>query len=80
MRSPATASTRMRAFVTTNTQFRTRTLYKVKPVDAAICPTNSQRETPSLVPSRHCFSTWRARVASRIAELTQPTSSTTPAR
>jgi hypothetical protein len=77
MTSPATASTRMRAFVTTNTQFRTRTLYSVNPMEAAICPANSQRETPSLVPSRHCFSTWRARVASRIAELVHPTSSTT---
>ena len=37
----------------------------------------SQFETPSLEPSRHCLSTWRTSVASRIAELSQPTSSTT---
>jgi hypothetical protein len=38
---------------------------------------NSQRDTPSLVPSRHCFATWLARVASSIAELSQPMSTTT---
>jgi hypothetical protein len=68
----------MSAFVTTKTQFRTSQLYSVKPADAAICPAKSQRDTPSLVPSRHCFATCRASVASRIAELTQPTASTTP--
>jgi hypothetical protein len=77
MTRPRIASTRMSAFVTTNTQFLTSALYTVNPTDAAVCPMNSQRDTPSLVPSRHCFATCRARVTRRIAELSQPMSSTT---
>jgi hypothetical protein len=77
MRSPTTASQRMRAFVTTNTQLRTSELYRVNPADAAICPTKSQRDTPSLVPSRHCFATCCTSVASRIAELVHPIASVT---
>jgi hypothetical protein len=80
MRAPRIAFTRMSAFVTANTQFRTRRLYAVNPAEAAVCPRKSQRDTPSLVPSRHCLRTWRARVARRIAELSQPTSSTTRVR
>lgn len=72
------ALTRRSEFVTTKTQFATRTLYTVKPRDAVVCPTNSHLETPALVRSRHCLRTWRASVTTRTAELAHPMSSVTP--
>jgi hypothetical protein len=80
MRSPATALASRIPFVTTKTAFPTSALYAVKPADAAIWPTNSQRETPSLRPSDHCLWTCLPMVATRIAEESQPSTSVTPAR
>jgi len=77
MTSPVTALASRIAFVTTNTASPTSALYTVKPLEAATWPTNSQRETPSLDPSRHCLCTCFASVATRIAELSHPTSSVT---
>jgi hypothetical protein len=77
MKSPSSAFTSMSAFVTTKTQFPTSALYTVNPADAASCPTNSQRETPSLRPSRHCLWTCLPMVSSRTNELSQPTISVT---
>src|SRR5690606_30859192 len=47
----------------------------MKPTEAAIWPTNSQRETPLASLSRHWVTIWRVRVASRMAEAVQPTMS-----
>src|SRR5690606_26319244 len=47
----------------------------MKPTEAAIWPTNSQRETPLASLSRHWVTICRVRVASRMAEAIQPTMS-----
>lgn len=78
MTSPAIALARMPRFVAVKTQFLTRAPYSVNPAGAAVCPTKSHLDTPSLVPSRHCLRTWRASVRRRTAELAQPMRSVTP--
>ena len=60
------------AFVTTKTQLPTIQLYAVKPTEAAICPMNKNRDTPSVAPLTHCLCTCLAMVNKRMIELAQP--------
>jgi len=43
--------------VAKNTQLLSKKLYSEKPQEAASCPRNNQRETPSLCRETHCLRT-----------------------